>query len=235
MDQTRHDPTYWPKPLGAGLLVELDLYEKDTNIHLLGGNVKSLSSGNVRAVSSELPDTAVEKYLPDGEGSVGTRVLAPETFLDYLDDHVYETIGTEVPEPEENGLSALVMVDIRRLVATVPDGAEEDQVPFQPLGKKVFLDFEYDETSAAPVGLKTGEKYGPEESPEDEDGESELVVPEAVEAQRKNVAEVTKTGPDAEHVGPGMDVIPPVKDLDVIDYKGTDYYFTEESKITAVL
>jgi hypothetical protein len=225
--QKRHEPDYWPTPLSAGLLVELDLEEKDTNIQLLGGNVKSLSSGVVRAVSAELPESAVQKYLPDGEGSVGKRVLAH--------DHVCETIGTAVPDPEENGLSALVMLDIRRLVATVPEGAEDTNPPFQPLGKKVFLDFEYDETSAAPVGVESGEKYGPEESPDDEEGGSELLVPEAVEAQRKNVATVTKTGPEAEHVGPGMDVIPPIKNLDVIEYKGTDYYFAEESKITAVL
>jgi hypothetical protein len=233
MDQQRHDPDYWITPLGAGFLVELDLNEQDTNLHLPGGSVEVLGSGIVRNISPQLPDQLHEKFLPGGVGSEGTRILAAKTFFSRLEDPIYEALGTTAPDNKNPDLGALAFIDYRRLEATIPEGIEDENPPFNPLGENVFLEFKYDERSGNVVGQETGTSYGPE----DDAGEAdEILIPERSKAYRENTATVTKTGPDAEHVDSDDEVIPPVKDLDVLEYRDTDYYFVnQESKLKAVL
>lgn len=233
MDQKRHDPDYWLTPLGAGFLVEIDLEDRDTSLHLPGGSVERLGSGIVRNISPQLPEPVQEKFLPEGTGSKGTRILAPKTFYSRLDEDIYPALGTEAPDSKNPERGALAFVDYRRLVATIPEDVEDENPPFEPLKQKVFLEFDYDESSVDVVGLNTDQTYGPEEEPDEEDG---IVVPESSQAHRENTATVTKTGGETEHVKPGDEVIPPVKNLDVLQYRGTDYYFVDkESKLKGVL
>ena len=232
-DQTRHEaPTKWPKPMAAGLLVELDVGKRESNIVLPGGDLFNLNSGTVRATSPELPDDIAQEFLPDGAGSFGKRVIAPEASLTYFEDHVYERLDLTVPDTEENEYGELVLVDIRRIIATIPEDLDDMNPPFAPLGDRVFLEFDYDDTSADVVGTESGKTYGPEDGP---DEGSELVVPESAMAQQNNLATVTKAGPEAEHVSDGDRVIPPAI-CDSITYQGEEYFFVQtESDLVALL
>lgn len=217
--------------MGLGVLVELEFDDYGTDLEIPGGAVHNLNVGVVRAVSPEMPEQAQEKFLPDGNGSFGQRLLVPEPSLSYVDDHVYEAVGLEVPDPDTNRKGDLAFVDIRRIVAHVPEDGEEDNPPFQPLGERVFLEFQYDERSADVVGTESGKAYSPEEELED----SELVVPESAQAAHDNLAEVTKCGPDADHVYPGQQVVAPAV-TDSIKFQDEEYFFVQKpSELIAIL
>ena len=217
--------------MGLGVLVELEFDDYDTSLEIPGSDIHNLNVGVVRAVSPELPQEAQDRFLPDGNGGFGERLLIPEASLSYLDDNVYEMVGLEVPDPEANSKGDLAFVDIRRIVANVPEDADEDDPPFQPLGKRVFLEFNYDERSADVVGTESGKTYTPDEDLE----ESELVVPESAQATHDNLATVTKCGPDADHVYPGQDVVAPAV-TDSIKFQGEEHFFVQEpSQLIAIL
>jgi len=169
MKQVPHEnPDVWPTPLGIGLLAELDFQEKDTNLEVPGGSLFNLTSSTVRAASPGLPDELVDMFLPGGQGSLGTKIIAPESSYDYLDDELYEVIGLETPD-QDNGYGELVFInDIRRIIATIPDEITDDMnLPFKPLGTRVFLEFDYDDQSVDVVDPETGETF----SRADDDGE----------------------------------------------------------------
>lgn len=218
--------------MGLGVLVELEFEDYDTTLEIPGSDIHNLNVGVVRAVSPELPEEAQERFLPEGNGGFGERLLIPEASLAYLDDNVYEMVGLEKPDPDANNKGDLAFVDIRRIVAHVPEEEEaEDTPPFQPLGQRVFLKFNYDEKSADVVGTESGQTYSPGEELED----SELVVPESEKAAHDNMATVTKCGPDADHVYPGQDVVAPAV-TDSIKFRGEEYFFVQEpSQLLAIL
>lgn len=236
MSKTPHtNPDVWPTPLGLGILVELDFKEKDTNLEVPGGNLYNLTSGVVRAVSPHLPTDLAEEYLPEGQGSEGIRVLAPESSFDYLDDELYETVGLTVPSQDNNYGELVFINDLSRIIAIIPDTPHEDmELPFDPLGSRVFVDFEYDERSADVVDPDSGETYSRME--EDDDKETNnIVVPESSYAQSYRVATVEAVGPDVEHVEPGDQVIPP-ETCDSINYDDEEYFFVNsEAELVAVL
>jgi hypothetical protein len=235
MKQVPHEnPDVWPTPLGIGLLAELDFQEKDTNLEVPGGSLFNLTSSTVRAASPGLPDELVDMFLPGGQGSLGTKIIAPESSYDYLDDELYEVIGLETPD-QDNGYGELVFInDIRRIIATIPDEITDDMnLPFKPLGTRVFLEFDYDDQSVDVVDPETGETF----SRADDDGEpdSDIVVPESSYARQNRLATVIDTGPDVENIEPGARVIPP-EVCDSIQYQDEDYFFVRgEGELVAVL
>lgn len=224
------DPVKWPKPMAAGLLVELDVGKRESELLLPGGDLFNLNSGTVRAVSPQLPEELADEFLPEDNGSFGMRVIVPEPSLSYLEDHVYDRLGLTAPDADSNNYGELALVDIRRVIATIPDNMEDQNPPFAPLGDRVFLEFDYDDSSVDVVGTESGKTYGPEEEPE-----SELVVPESSMAQQNNLATVTKVGPEAEHVSEDDRVIPPAV-CDSVNYKDEEYFFVQsESDLIAVV
>lgn len=216
------NPDRWPVPLGQGLLIELDIKRTESSLLVPDDGLKSTNVGTVRVVSSQLSDTYKEKFLPEGKGSLGQRVVVSEGALIYLSDHgknIYEELGFTKPDAKENDYGQLAMVDMRRVVGLVHDEESDESPPFEPWGSLIFLEFEYDDESVDVVGLKSGKTYGP-----DDDPATELVVPESSRAAEENIATVTKVGPGVEAVEPGMDVIPRVN-LESITYQGEDYLF----------
>lgn len=246
MEKTPHtDPEYWPTPLGIGLLAELDFKDKNEslNIETPGGGIFNLNTATIRAVSPELPDELQDMYLPDGEGSLGARVLAPESVYDYLEDELYEVLGLEVPS-QDNTYGELVFInDIRRIIALMPERDEEaaGETPFETvLGKRVFLDFPYDDRSVDVVDPSTGETHKrlQEQEEEAEDGadeEPDIVVPESAYAQEHRLATVIDVGEDVEHVEIGDEVIPPEKCSAIPIDDEEWYYVNNESEIVGVL
>lgn len=229
-DQSFHeDPIKWPKPMAAGLLVELNIGTRETSLHMPGGELFNLNSGTVRATSPELPDVVTDKFLPDGDGSFGARVIIPEPYVTYLDDHVYEALELTPPDADANDYGELVLVDQGNVTAIIPDELDDMNPPFTPLGKRVFIEYDYDDASVDVVGAESGETYGPEDDP------NELVMPESSVAQQNNLATVTKTGPEVEHVDEGDRVIPPAT-TDSVHYKDEDYFYVKnESSLIAVV
>lgn len=239
------DPTHWPTPLGIGLLAELDFEDKNKeyNIETPGGGIYNLNTGTVRAVSPELPDDLRDLYLPDGEGSFGARVLVPESMYDYLEDTLYEEFGLEIPD-QDNGYGELVFInDIRRIIALMPERDEEAEgdTPFKKvLGKRVFLDFDYDDRSVDVVDPSTGETHRRLKEQEGEDEEQDedepnIVVPESSYAREHRLATVVDVGADVEHVEMGDKVIPPEK-CSAVPLEGEEWYFVgDESQIVGVL
>jgi co-chaperonin GroES (HSP10) len=227
MTQTRHTfPEHIPLPLSTiGALIEVDYTEIQTTLELAGGKLFNTPTAVVRAFSPEIPRQIREALLPGGDGSVGVRVLFSRDNARYLLNPEYDACGIPRPEPEENGLGDLAFLNYDRIIATIKDDDSDETdmdslttLPLQPLGARVFFEFDLDDESIADVTLDSG-----------------LIVREKDLASDNQLATVTAVGPLCEHVSVGDRVIVKRMHSGII-YEGTEYFFTSsEHEVFAVL
>lgn len=218
MTQIPHNPEkYWPLPLGGGLLVEVDFGKLETKVELLGGALYNLASARVRALSPHFSDKIREEFLPEGQGSLGTHVIISEPNLRYLEEAEYEACGFQTPKPEENGLGDLAFISFDKLIAKMDENYT--QLPFRPLGKRVFFEYDVSDESDELVEV----------------GSAGLVVQEKSLAIDNQLATVVGTGPDVENVKEGDRVIVR-RAASSIFFEGQRYYFvSNEDEFFAVL
>jgi hypothetical protein len=212
--------------MGRGLLVEVHYKENESAIIQLSKELHNVNSATVRAVSPNLPEGLKEKYLGGENGDFGEDVLVMDAQLDYLEESTYEECGFEVPDPETNGKGDLALVDVSRVQAIL---TPSERLPFTPLGKFVYFEFDYDEESMDPVDSKTKNKVE-----EGEDSEGILMLEKTV-ASEHQVATVTGVGPGCEQVGVGDRVLAPRR-ADNVQYDGEHYFcVTDENKLRALI
>lgn len=223
--QSYHQTTqYWPVPMRQGVLVEIDFAVFDSAIQLLNGNMRNLPTARVRVVSPFLDDEYQDTLLPEDKtpGSFGARVLISEGNLIYLRESEYEAAGLSFPS-EENGLGDLGIISADKIIALVPHednpvDMSNTQLLFAPLGSRVFFEYDFDDESSEDVELESG-----------------IIVPEASLAMENQLATVTAIGPDAEHVAIGDRIVAPMQSGSVT-FEGKTYPFvTNEHEIISVL
>lgn len=218
MHQTLHtSPDHWPVPLANGLLIELQFGQiETTHIELLDGGVRNLTAAFVRAASPELPEGIRESLLPDGTGSVGRALVISEPNIRYLQEPEYRACGFQVPSPLENELGDLGFITYESVIAIMEPS---EQLPFMPLGSRVFFEFDLDDESSALHEV----------------GESGLVMMESDLAVDNQLATVTAIGPNVEHIKVGDRVIVR-RSAAAITLEGVRYHFvTNEHEIFALL
>jgi len=226
MEQKRHtDADCWVTPTGAHhLLVEMDFEDEaaGSNLELPAHQrLTNLSKATVRGVSPKLPDPVAEKWLPDGIGSFGKRVMVPKEAPNFWDEPVYEACGLTAPQ-DNNAYGELGFVSIARIIAYLE---ESEHLPFTPVGSIVFFEHDYKEGKGRFVGVESGDIY---EQGEDTD---EIVTPEDSEAAKNTLGTVLGTGDKAELLSAGDRIIAP-RFADSIPYEGTTYaYVTDETEI----
>lgn len=221
------DPDFWPVPMGRGLLVEVDYKENESSIIQLSKELHNVNSAVVRAVSPNLPEGLEEKYLPSGQmGDFGERVLVMDAQLDYLEESTYQECGFETPNPETNGKGDLALVDVSRVQAIL---TPSEELPFTPLGKFVYFEYDFDEESTDAVDSQTKDKV------EEEDDAEGILMLEKTVASEHQVATVTGVGPACNKVGVGDRVLAP-RHADSVTYDGEQYAcVTDEDKLRALI
>jgi co-chaperonin GroES (HSP10) len=234
MEQVPHtDANHWPEPMGRGLLVELDFehtVDPDSNLEMPEHKkLRTMSTATVRNVSHLLPDEVQEELLPDGEGSIGKKVLLSPAQVDTLEESTYEACGLEVPDAEENGKGELGFIAVERLIGKLKDS---EHLPFTPLGSMVFFEFDYQENSNRYVGTQSGEVMERDEVGEET---SEIVMPERSEASKNQLATVLGVGKNANLLDPGDRIIAS-RFSDSITLEDEEYPFvTSEDQIRGLI
>jgi len=161
IDQKYHgidsDPSYWPVPSGLGVLVEIYFEEvtQNSSLHVPSGNVRNKSIARVRAVGPSIPDEAASLITDDQTpGAVGFDVLIPEANLRYLHEEEYLACDQTVPTPE-NGFGDLAHINCPRIIGIMKNGSDRfdpslttEDLKFQPMGKRVIFEYDYDEESS---------------------------------------------------------------------------------------
>lgn len=210
-----------PLPMrGASFLVEIEYETVQSSLILLEDETQ-LNVATVRAASPLVPGPVLEVVLPDGNGSVGRKVVTGDAQFQLLTAADYALFGLEEPT-DENGLRLLGFLNLNRVVAVIPaDGqavpAAAGFLPFVPLGERVFLEF--DKSDVAPlfhegeVNVEAVERT-----------ESGLYVPEQALAAENNIATVIGLGAGASGVAVGDRVVAP-KQEGSVEYGGRTYYY----------
>jgi len=218
MFQTPHkDPKYWPVPLGAGVLVEIQFGKVETtSIELLNGGIRNLTTAHVRAASPKILDSIVDEILPGGNGSIGKQFIISEPNLRYLQKSEYEACGFQVPDPENNELGDLAFINYERIIALMEPS---EQLPFTPMGGRVFFEFDLDDESSKLHQV----------------GDAGLVMEEKHLAVENQLATVTGVGPRVENVEVG-DRVFVRRSAAAIIVEGERYFFANsEDEIFARL
>ncbi|RME26213.1 MAG: hypothetical protein D6800_06750 [Candidatus Zixiibacteriota bacterium] len=205
-----------PVPVGAGVLLEIEYGKIETSLELLGGPFRNLPTGYVRSISPAVLDGAVRWLGVDNfeNGDVGPRVLFPEPKVRYFEEAEYQLFGLEAPDPDKNGFGDLCYIQFKHLIAVC---TPTDQLPFSPLGGRVFFEFDYDDESLDIIELDSG-----------------IAVQERHLAADNMIATVTGVGPDVKYVQVGDRVVAN-RHVGSIDFEGKKYFFVHsEHELFAV-